>query len=254
MRERRVAGGGARAAFRTIQCADQRPEGLTRTEIKGVFSSSGRAGAGAGVRAHLDLRCTPPPSVADAFESAARGGGIRRWRARGSGGRVARRRIAARVGKRVKGCSSEVSISMNSFVSPAGRALCLRKWMARLSAWKTRCWCHGLPAPSRRWRHSTYHVLEEAVEAVVAAAGGVSCTRFDRDRAAHRSAVAHRLSSSAARVGGGARARRVNCVAVWACAWRCARASRELRDGAGLQQQRRARLNSRPQSFAASSR
>ena len=124
---------------------------------------------------------------------------------------------------------------MNSFVSPAGRALCLRKWMARLSAWKTRCWCHGLPAPSRRWRHSTYHVLEEAVEAVVAAAGGVSCTRFDRDRAAHRSAVAHRLSSSAARVGGGARARRVNCVAVWACAWRCARASRELRGGAGLQ-------------------
>ena len=103
---------------------------------------------------------------------------------------------------------------MNSFVSPAGRALCLRKWMARLSAWKTRCWCHGLPAPSRRWRHSTYHVLEEAVEAVVAAAGGVSCTRFDRDRAAHRSAVAHKLSSSAAWVGGGARARRANCVAV----------------------------------------
>ena len=142
---------------------------------------------------------------------------------------------------------------MNSFVSPAGRALCLRKWMARLSAWKTRCWCHGLPAPSRRWRHSTYHVLEEAVEAVVAAAGGVSCTRFDRDRAAHRSAVAHRLSSSAARVGGGARARRVNCVAVWACAWRCARASRELRGGAGLQEQRRAQLNRQPQSFRSSS-
>ena len=138
---------------------------------------------------------------------------------------------------------------MNSFVSPAGRALCLRKWMARLSAWKTRCWCHGLPAPSRRWRHSTYHVLEEAVEAVVAAAGGVSCTRFDRDRAAHRSAVAHRLSSSAARVGGGARARRVNCVAAWACAWRCARASRELRGGAGLQEQRRAQLNSQPQTL-----
>ena len=128
---------------------------------------------------------------------------------------------------------------MNSFVSPAGRALCLRKWMARLSAWKTRCWCHGLPAPSRRWRHSTYHVLEEAVEAVVAAAGGVSCTRFDRDRAAHRSAVAHRLSSSAARVGGGARARRVNCVAVRTGGWRRARAVRELRGGAGLQEQRR---------------
>ena len=68
--------------------------------------------------------------------------------------------------------------------------------MARLSAWKTRCWCHGLPAPSRRWRHSTYHVLEEAVEAVVAAAGGVSCTTV-RPRPGRSSlcALAHRLSS-----------------------------------------------------------
>ena len=43
-----------------------------------------------------------PAAVLSDRASAARGGGIRRWRARGSGGRVARRRIAARVGKRVK--------------------------------------------------------------------------------------------------------------------------------------------------------